>query len=299
MISDRKRLIGIHAAAFLLSLLSSRSSWAQDTVASHIYRSPFGSLGVTDLASAADNTELVAKRVATACESLRTLHEQSGTYHDQLDCVVVRFRTTDFAPQLSDDRLSIKHTDTLVELDAPRIADPHAVHVSGKVDPFWTDREPRQGADELPAPTNRLSSGDDGRLPPSHLEDALSSYPANRISSPAETKILGLDKNLVPPFDTQTPIESTGYWSNLLDCKHKDKVKTVAGDSSEIFIGSNLMTIASARTDLLGYGANNYVARMAAPRMLRVARSAPWKIGLAAVALASSAVEAYQLFHCE
>lgn len=85
MISDRKRLITIHAAAVLLVWLSSTPSLAEDTAVSHIRPSPFQAHG----AAASP-----PKSVTDACENLRNLREQSGVYRDKLDCVAVQFQTT-------------------------------------------------------------------------------------------------------------------------------------------------------------------------------------------------------------
>jgi hypothetical protein len=236
MISDRKRLLGIHAAAALLAWLWSGPALAQDTIASHIYPSPFGSRAAADPAPRQGNNDgnhdLVPKSVTDACESLRRLREQSGRYRDQLDCVAVPFPTTD--------------------LVSPKLGD-------------W---------------------------PPTTKADAF-------------VKSSALDKNLIPQRDAPPAItklpadQSTSYWSYFFDCKHKDKVKSVATFSSGTFVGSNLTTEESARLLVRSTGASDHLIAMASPRVVRVARSAPWKIGWAAVMLTSGMIELYQFMSCE
>jgi hypothetical protein len=294
MISDRKRRIGIHAAAVLSAWLWSWSSPAQDTsagtTASHIYPSPFGPAGAVDPAPAQGNKaggyDQASKIVFEACESLRRLLEQSGMYRDQPDCVVMPFPTTDLVSPKLDDWTS------KLNLDAP-----------AKSDPVSTDR--------LVLPQDRLGLGDpvQNLTARMRLEDALSAnndlapespsaFPRTYAPKPL-TMVLGPDRT-EPPIAGRPADPNATYLSYLLDCKRKEKVKTVAETSRDTFVGSNLITITSARTELRGLGANSSLIETAAPRIVRVARSAPWKVGLVAVMATSTAIEAYQFFYaCE
>jgi hypothetical protein len=242
MISDRKRLITIHAAA-LLVWLSSTPSLAEDTAVSHIRPSPFQAHG----AAASP-----PKSVTDACESLRNLREQSRVYRDKLDCVAVQFQTT--ASETSPGKLA-----------------------------------------EAPA---RLQAVQAAASPATSVNSTTSA-----VRTEATISHLSKSPDLLPGTATAGSNTSTdrseSYWSYFFDCKRQKKTGVVTGFSTWTFTRSNTMTEEKARDLVRGTGASEYFVEMTSPRVMRVARSGPWRVGWAAMMLTAGAISAYQWWSCE
>ncbi|HEX3396289.1 MAG TPA: hypothetical protein VHS76_06275 [Steroidobacteraceae bacterium] len=236
MISDRKRLITIHAAAVILVWLSSTPSLAEDTAVSHIRPSPF---------QAHDAAASPPKSVTEACENLRNLREQSGVYRDKQDCVAVQFQTT--ASETSPG----KHA------EAPAKLSP-AVSVNSSTSAVRTE-----------ATISHLSKSPD-------LLPGTATAGSNTSADQSES-----------------------YWSYLFDCKRQKKTGAVTGFSTWTFTRSNTMTEEKARDLVRSTGASEYFIEMTSPRVMRVARSGPWRVGWAAMMLTSGAISAYELWFCE
>jgi hypothetical protein len=97
---------------------------------------------------------------------------------------------------------------------------------------------------------------------------------------------------------TTSADQSESYWSYLFDCKRKEKTTPVTGFSGWTFTPSNTMTEEKARDLVRRTGASEYFIEMTSGRVMRVARSGPWKVGRVAMMLTAGAIGAYQWSFC-
>jgi hypothetical protein len=133
--------------------------------------------------------------------------------------------------------------------------------------------------------------------------DASASTTTKAVRTDAKISSLSKSPDLLPdagaPSGSASTTPSAGYWRSLLECKNKGKVSKVSGFSISTYVSSNLMTEERAQTLVRGAGASDYFTAMASPRVVRVARSGPWKIGWLAVTLATGVIAGYQFMVCE
>jgi hypothetical protein len=91
--------------------------------------------------------------------------------------------------------------------------------------------------------------------------------------------------------------EETSHFS-ITGCAGK-KPELIASSAGSAYVGSNLMDQAAARLAVKGVTGSATIADAAAPRVVAIASSAPWRVGLALVAVAAGTVATYRFFYCD
>jgi len=129
-------------------------------------------------------------------------------------------------------------------------------------------------------------------LAPTH---SLEHVVLNPPQDPVQVRVLaGL-----PPSVTHSSSVSAADLSSYFNCKLKEKAKTVFELSGSTYIASNLMDEEKSKLLVKGLARSSFVVDSVAPAVLYVSRSAPWRIGLAVVAVTAGAAVLYQFVACD
>lgn len=275
MASARIHLKAVQSVALLLGCLIGASAHADEvgTIASQ-YRARL----IDDVTWNLDQGDHVTGRLTDKCKIIRLYVGQPGQDNYRIDCFATPFQAADpFSGVIANIQVKKVTPDAAPGDLSAKVTSP-SVNARLTHDSLL-ERMTKDTSQPTSNPTRSNSTIDEERI--ASIARKLN-YPA-----PPETRTLSSN-------------ESQGNgWANVLDCKHKARINTVAGLSTSTYVGSNLATDESARLLVRGTGAGVKLVEAAAPRVIQIARSTPWKVGWAVVLVTSGVVAAYQWVSCD
>lgn len=310
MVSARIRLLVIQSAAVLLGTSVAGTSKAEEIGA---LTSQNQARLIGDVTWNVDAADRVTSRLTSTCKLVRVFAAQSGHDNSRLDCLAVPFHNT--VPLLE----TFKSIEAKKAAAEAALGDTNSKHATKTpdhrlVNDALIEKIAKARIQPATSPIARpgLSSVGVDNLSTSRwletpIKAPVADYQAARLGPtllyPVQDgeAIARLARNYTLEKQIADIAAANGVdsnWSDILDCKHKEKIKAIAGFSGGTYVGSNLTTDESARLLVRGTGAGPELVERAAPRVVQVARSTPWKVGWAVVLVTSGAAAAYQWYSC-